>query len=48
MDLPKTYGCLPNDLLTAKLGASDFGRSSLRLLMNYLYSRKQRTKVDSS
>ena len=48
MDLSKAYDCLPHDLLIAKLGAYGLGRSSLRLLMDYLSSRKQRTKVGSS
>ena len=38
---------LRHDLLIAKLGAYDL-RSGLRLLMDYLNSRKQRTKVGSS
>ena len=48
MDLSKAYDCLPHDLLIAKLGTYGLDRSSLRLLMNYLNSRKQRTKVGSS
>ena len=48
MDLSKAYDCLPHDLLIAKLGAYALDRSSLRLLMYYLNSRKQRTKVGSS
>ena len=48
MDLPKAYECLPHDLLIAKLGAYSLDRSSLRVLMDYLNSRKQRTKVGSS
>ena len=48
MNLSKTYHCLPHDLLIAKLGANGLDRSSLRLLMDYLNSRKQRTKVGSS
>ena len=48
MDLSKAYDCLPHDLLTAKFGANGLGKSSLRLLMNYLDSCKQQTKVDSS
>ena len=47
MDLSKAYCCLPHDLLIAKLGAYGLDRSSLRLLMEYLNSRKQRTKVGS-
>ena len=48
MDLSKAYDCLPHDLLIAKLGAYGLDRSSLTLLMDYLNSRKQRTKVVSS
>ena len=48
MDLPKAYDCLPHDLLIAKLGAYRLDRSSLRLLIDYLNSHKQRTKVGSS
>ena len=48
MDQSRAYDCLPHDLLIAKLGASSLERSSLRLLMDYLNSRKQRTKVGSS
>ena len=48
MDLSKAYDCLPHDLLIAKLQAYGHDRSSLRLLMDYLNSRKQRTKVGSS
>ena len=48
MDLSKAYDCLPHDLLIAKLGAYGLDRSVLKLLMDYLNSRKQRTKVGSS
>ena len=48
MDLSKAYDCLPHDLFIAKLGAYGLDRSSLRLLMDYLNSRKQRKKVGSS
>ena len=48
MDLSKAYDCLPHDLLITKLEAFGFDRSSLRLLMDYLNSRKQRTKIGSS
>ena len=48
MDLSKAYDCLPHDLLIAKLGEYGLDRSSLRLLMEYLNSPKQRTKVGSS
>ena len=48
MDLSKTYDRLPRNLLITKLGAYGLNRSSLRLLMDYLNSRKQRTKAGSS
>ena len=48
MDLSKAHDCLPHDLLIAKLGACGLDRSRLRLLMDYLNFRKQRTKVGSS
>ena len=48
VDLSKAYDCLPHDLLIAKLGAYGLDRSVLKLLMDYLNSRKQRTKVGSS
>ena len=40
VDLSKAYDCLPHDLLIAKLGAYGLDRSSLRLLTDYLNSRK--------
>ena len=45
MDLSKAYDCFTHYLLLAKLGAYGFGRSSLRLLIHYLYSCKQQTEV---
>ena len=42
------HDCLPHDLLIAKLGAYGLDRSSLTLLMDYLNSHKQQTKVGSS
>ena len=47
MDLSKAYDYLPHNLLIAKLGEYGLDRSSLSLLMEYLNSRKQRTKVRS-
>ena len=41
----KAYDCLPHDLLIARLGAYGLDRSSLRLLIDHLNSRKQRKKV---
>ena len=45
MDLSKAYDCLSHDLLIAKLGEHGLHRSSLRLLMCYFNSHKQRRKV---
>ena len=47
MDLSKAYDCLPHDLLIAKLEAYGINRNSLKLILNYLSSRKQRVKVGS-
>ena len=47
LDLSKAYDCLPHNLLITKLGEYGLDRSSLSLLMEYLNSRKQRTKVRS-
>ena len=44
-DLSRAYDCLPHDLLIAKLGVYGLDRFSLRLLMEYLNSRKQRANV---
>ena len=45
MDLSKEYDCLPHDLLIAKLGAYGLGRSSLKLLIDYLNSRNIEQKL---
>ena len=45
IDLSKAYDCLLHDLLIAKLGAYGLDRSSLRLLMDYLSSRKEQKLV---
>ena len=39
---------MPHDLLIAKFEAYGIGKSGLKLLLNYLSNRKQRTKVNSS
>ena len=41
MDLSKAYGCLPHDLIIAKLEAYGLSKSSLSLLLDYLTSRKK-------
>ena len=48
MDLSKTYDCLPPDLILAKLEADGLHMNSLRLIFDYLSSRKQRTKMESA
>ena len=45
-DLSKTFDCLSQDLLIAKLHAYGFDIPALRLLHNYLTIRKQRVKID--
>ena len=45
-DLSKTFDCLSQDLLIAKLHAYGFDIPALRLLHNYLTNRKQRVKID--
>ena len=48
MDLSKAYDCIPHDLLTAKLECCGVDKASLRLLLDYLTRRKQRTKIGCS
>ena len=48
MDLSKTYDCLPQDLIIAKLEAYDLDTNSLRFIFDYLSSKKQRTKMESA
>ena len=47
MDLSKAYDCIPHNLLIAKLECCGVDKASLRLLLDYLTHRKQRTKIGS-
>ena len=47
-NLSDTYDCIPHYLLTAKLKCYGVDQASLRLLLDYLTRRKQRTKIGSS
>ncbi len=44
MDLSKAFGCLPYDLLAAKLSAYGMCPEAAKLLINYLRGQKQRVK----
>ena len=45
MDLSKAYDCISYELLIAKLECSRLDQISLKLILNYLSRRKQRTKI---
>ena len=46
--LAKAFGCLPHDLIIAKLHAYGFDKASLRLTHSYLTDRCQRAKINNS
>ena len=46
-DFSKAFDCSWRDLLITKLHAYSLDVSSINLFQNYLWNRKQKTKVDS-
>ena len=48
MDLSKAYDCIAHELLIAKLKCYGIENRSLRLFLDYLTNRNQRTKIGSS
>ena len=48
MNLSKAYNCISHELLIAKVHSYGAAKNSLKLILNYLSRRKQRTKVGSS
>ena len=48
MDLSKAFDCLPHDLLIANLEVYGFWIGSLRLIFDYLTSRKQHVRINST
>ena len=48
MDLSKAYGCIPHDLLIAKLNGYGIDSMGLLLISDYLSRHKPRTKTGSS
>ena len=48
MDLSKAYDCIPHDLLMAKSISYEIDKTGLSLNLDYLFRRKQRTKIDPS
>ena len=41
MDLSKAFGCIPHDLLIAKLPAFEVNGNALKYIYTYLKNRKQ-------
>ena len=46
-DFSEAFDCIPHDLIIAKLAAYGFDTNPLRLIHNYLSTRKQRVKINS-
>ena len=47
-DLSKAFDCIPHDLIIAKPSAYGFDTNALKLIHNYLSTRKQRVKIDTA
>ena len=47
-DLSKAFDCLHQGLLIAKLNGHDFDMKSVKLIQQYLSSRKQSVKVGNA
>ena len=47
-DLSKTFGCIPHDLIIAKLKAYSFHIDALKLIYDYLSNGKRRVKVNDA
>ena len=47
-DLPKTFACLPHEVLIAKLHAYGFDIKSLNPIYNYMSNIKQRSKISGA
>ena len=48
MDLTKACGCIPHDVLIAKIAAYEFDKAALNLIRDYLSNRYQRVKIGST
>ena len=46
MDLSKAFGCLPHNLIIAKLHVYGLGHDSVRLIRSYLSNQHQRIKLE--
>ena len=47
-DLPKAFDCICHDLLVEKLHTYGLSLPALNMIQDYLFNRKQRTKIGSS